>query len=256
MPTAKLALLLVPLLLPSAAANPAVEPVPREHFGADRRSWPERHAEYVAEARRGGIDVLFLGDSITDLWRSVGRAVWDRRLAPLRSANFGLDGDRTQHLLWRLRHGELEGLSPRVVVILIGTGNLMVQHGTGLPRNSVPETIAGITAVVDTVQEKLPRAQVLLLGLLPRNAPESPYRREVAEINRALGALRRDRLHFLDIGASFLEADGTLPVALMPDLLHPSEAGYAVWAEAIAGPLDRLRALAEAESGGGTAAGR
>jgi lysophospholipase L1-like esterase len=228
-----------------AAANTALEPAPREFFGGQNSSWVQRHEEFVAIAKRGGIDVLFLGDSITDLWRTTGRYLWAEHFAPLHAVNFGIDGDRTQNLLWRVQNGELDGIRPRVVTILIGTNNTGTEKD-GRPRNTVPEAIAGVTAVVTSVREKLPAARILLLGIFPRGEKDSLHRRQIREINAALARLDDGgHIHFLDIGARFLDSNDSLSREIMPDLVHPSEAGYAIWAAAIHEPLARLLSVAE-----------
>lgn len=139
------------LLAATASPNTATQPVSRDE------SWLRRHEGFVAEARRGGIDVVFLGDSLTDLWRREGRAVWEKHFAPLRAANFGIDGDRTQQLLWRLQDGAVDAPAPKVVVLLIGTNNAGNERNSDVPRNTTAEAIAGVTLVVQTLRVKFPR---------------------------------------------------------------------------------------------------
>ena len=236
-PALPFAFLLAVLVATTAAANTATQPVPRDE------AWLRRHEDFVAEARRGGIDVVFLGDSLTDLWRREGRAAWEEHFAPLRAANFGIDGDRTQHLLWRLQHGVADGPAPKVVVLLIGTNNAGNERNSDVPRNTTAEAIAGVTLVVQTLRAKLPDTTILLLGLLPRGEKDTPIRTQVGEINRALSGLDNGRrIRFLDIGSEFLSPDGSLSREIMPDLLHMSEAGYAVFAAALRNPLAKLLA--------------
>jgi lysophospholipase L1-like esterase len=231
--------LLAALVLP-AAANPAVQPAPRD------AAWLKRHEGFVAEAARGGVDVLFLGDSITDGWRrpgpNGGKAVWDREFAPLRAANFGIGGDRTQHVLWRIEHGTLEGIRPRVVVLMIGTNNTGFERDGTTPRTTPAETVAGVQAIVGQLRRRLPEARVLLLAVFPRGErPDHPQRLQVNAINRGLAPLADGRhVTFLDLNATFLAADGTLPAAVMPDFLHPREEGYTRWAAALKEPLAAL----------------
>jgi lysophospholipase L1-like esterase len=222
-----------------ASANTAIEPVPRD------AAWLKRHEGFVAEAKQGGINVLFLGDSITDFWRSEdgprgGRSVWEKNFAPLGAVNFGINADRTQHVLWRLEHGEVDGIAPKVVVLMIGTNNTGLERDKVTPRNTVPETIAGVTAVVNTLRAKLPETKILLLAIFPRadNAESPP---QIKQINLALARLH-DGTHvrYLDIGPKFLTPDGTLTKEIMPDLLHPGLKGYEIWAAAIRGPLAEM----------------
>lgn len=236
-PALPFAYLLAALVAATAAANTATLPVPRDE------AWVRRHEGFVAAARRGGIEVVFLGDSLTDLWRREGRAAWEKHFAPLRAANFGIDGDRTQQLLWRLQHGAVDAPAPKVVVLLIGTNNAGNERNSDVPRNTTAEAIAGVTLVVETLRTKLPNTTILLLGLLPRGERSSPIRAQVEEINRALAGLDDGwRIRFLDIGPSFLSPDGSLSREIMPDLLHMSEAGYAVFAAALRDPLAELLA--------------
>jgi lysophospholipase L1-like esterase len=196
-------------------------------------NWVARHEVFVAEAKRGGVGLLFLGDSITAYWHTRGRTVWDKVYAPRHAANFGIAGDRTQNLLWRVDHGELDGIRPKVVVLLIGTNNT-TPNSDGKPRNAVSETVEGITAIVNRVRAKLPESKVLLLGIFPRGAKDSRERLAVAEVNRAIAQLDDGRqVRFLDLTGKFLAADGALPKANMPDGLHPSPKGYQIWAEAM-----------------------
>lgn len=216
------------LLLPCAFswANTAIEPVSREGIYHDR---------YLERARQGGIDVLFLGDSITQYWEDParGKPVWDREFAPLNAANFGINGDRTQHVLWRLQNGEAEGYSPKVVVLLIGTNNTR--------RNTTPEAVEGISAVVKELRGRFSNAKILLLGLLPRGDENDPRKKQVVEINEKLAKMDDGQtVFFLDIGDRFLDSEGNVSAELMPDLLHPNLKGYEVMAEALRGPLRNL----------------
>ncbi|MFZ9747363.1 MAG: GDSL-type esterase/lipase family protein [Opitutaceae bacterium] len=223
-----------------AAGNTAIQPAPRD------AAWLKRHEGFVAEAARGGVDVLFLGDSITDGWRrpgpNGGKAVWDRAFAPLRAANFGIGGDRTQHVLWRIEHGTLEGIRPRVIVLMIGTNNTGFERDGTTPRNTPAETVAGVQAIVGQLRRRLPEARVLLLAVFPRGErPDHPQRLQVDAINRGLAPLADGRhVTFLDLSATFLAPDGTLPSAVMPDFLHPREEGYTRWAAALKEPLAAL----------------
>jgi lysophospholipase L1-like esterase len=223
------------------AAESATTPVPRD------AAWVKRHEEFVTIAKQGGVDVLFLGDSITDFWRrddkkSGGKKTWDARFAPLKAANFGISGDRTQHVLWRLENGELDGISPKAIVLMIGTNNTGFERDGKTPRNTPAETAAGVTAIVKKLRAALPQAKILLLGIFPRGEkPDHPQRLQIAEINATIAKLAdRKAVHYLDIGPRFLSATGVLPKEFMPDLLHPGELGYEVWADAIKAPLEAL----------------
>ena len=223
------------LLAAVAYANSAIEPVPRDE------GWMVQHEGFVAEGQNGGIDVLFMGDSITDGWRRSGKEIWDREDAPLNAANFGIGGDRTQHVLWRLRNGEADGYQPKAVVLMIGTNNTGFERESTTPRNLTPEIIVGVTTVVQDLRADFPDAKILLLAVFPRAEKGSARRAQVAEVNQSIAKLHDGtHVHYLDIGAKFLDAEGNIPLDVMPDLLHPNEKGYQIWADAIREPLKAL----------------
>jgi lysophospholipase L1-like esterase len=198
-----------------------------------------RHTENVATAKLGGVDILFLGDSITDGWHwdTGGRWIWEKTFAPRRAANFGIGYDRIQNVLWRAENGELDGISPRVVVLLIGTNNTG-NEDDGKPRNTTPEIIAGISNLVHRIEVHLPRAKIILFGIFPRGEKSDPIREQVKAVNGGISKLANEKIKFLDIGDKFLAADGTLPRELFPDRLHPNEKGYQIWADAVVSALD------------------
>ena len=203
--------------------NPATEPVPRD------KGWVGRHEGFVAIAKKGDVDVLFIGDSITDAWRGKDAApTWKKHFEPLKSANFGIGGDRTQHVIWRLQNGELDGIQPKVAVVMIGTNN------SG--QDAAEQIAAGITEVVRTIHKKSPETKVLLLGVFPRGEKaDHPQRLKLIEVNKIISKLDDGKtVKYLDIGEKFLQPDGTLPKDIMPDFLHLSARGYEIWGDAIA----------------------
>ena len=176
---------------------------------------------------------MFIGDSITDGWRNRDLQVWTKSYAPRHALNLGIGGDRTQHVLWRIQRGELDGLKPKAVVLMIGTNNTGKERD-GSPRNSTAEVIAGVKAVVKQIRAKLPKSKLLLLAIFPRGAANGPERAQIKEINAAIAKLDDGQMiRFLDIGKVFLAEDGSIPKTIMPDLLHPNEQGYQLWADAI-----------------------
>ena len=220
--------LVAPLPTPEelANANSAVVPVPTLR--------PEMHAAFVEQAKKGDIDVLFLGDSITDWWRSNGKEVFDQYYGNWKIANFGIAAEKTQQVLWRLQNGEGTGFQPKLVMLMIGTNNT--------PGNSDDQIAAGVGAVVGELRKDFPAAKILLLGIFPKGGPADPVRARLGNINRSLAKLE-DRAHvfYLDIGAKFLDAQGAfLPGAFKPDQLHPDVKGYEIWAEAVKEPLANL----------------
>ena len=210
--------------------NSATKPVPRD------AAWLKRHEGFVELAKKGDVGVVFLGDSITDFWRyPEGQEVWNHYFRPLKAANFGIQSDRTEHVLWHVQNGELEGIEPRVVVLLIGTNN------TG--SNSAGEIAAGVQAIVQEIKAQKPATKVLLLGIFPRGSkPTDAVRQKIKETNELLVKLDDggQRVRFLDMGAKFLEPDGSLSPKIMPDATHPNKGGYKIWAKEMEPALTEL----------------
>jgi len=192
--------------------------------------WMPRHEaklEQLAEMEQ--VDLLMIGDSITHSWENGGKKVWDKYYAKRNAFNIGFSGDRTEQVLWRFDHGELDGISPKAAVVMIGTNN------TGHRQDEPDETAAGIKAILDKLGEKLPDTKVLLLAIFPRGASADD---KLRVINDAINERIKDfadneRVFYLDINDKFLKEDGTLPRSIMPDLLHPNAQGYEIWAEAM-----------------------
>src|SRR5262245_61816895 len=206
------------------ADSTATTPAPR----TNPRNWMARHDGFVAEAQRGGIDLLFIGDSITDFWRRSGSNVWNKYYEPRHAANFGISGDRTEHVLWRIENGELDGIHPKVVVLMIGTNN---------SNTNSPEDIStAIKMIPRHIQSKCPDSKTLLLAVFPRNRPNDTEaqietNRRVNE--RIAGFADGKRVRFLNINDKLSTPDGKVPAEIMPDFLHPGEKGYQIWAEAM-----------------------
>lgn len=215
-------------------ANTAIVP-------ALARFFEDKHKANLEVAKQGDIDALFMGDSITDFWRNetgnvAGKPVFDKYFGGVKVANFGIAGDTTQGVLYRLQHGEGEGFSPKAVMLMIGTNN------TG--RNTAAEIAEGIGAVVLELRNHFPDAQILLLGVFPRGPAGAPVRDTISEINGIIARLDDDEhVSYLDIGDKFLDADGNIPPDVMRDGLHPTTKGYEIWAEAVKQPLAELMGM-------------
>ncbi len=198
----------------------------------------EKHTANKAVAAAGDIDVLFMGDSITDFWRNpegnyAGKPVLDKYWGGVKLANFGIAGDTTQGVLYRLQNGEGEGFSPKAIMLMIGTNNTRA--------NSAAEIAEGVGAIVLELQKDFPDAKILLLGIFPRSRPGDPVRDQIAEINSIIAKLDDGaKVHYLDIGNVFLSADGTIATDVMSDGLHPTTKGYELWAAAVQEPLAAL----------------
>lgn len=189
--------------------------------------WNSMHAANLARAKEGGVDILFMGDSITQGWGD--NAAWKKYFAPRKAANFGIGGDTTRTVLWRMNNGELDGIKPKAVVLLIGTNNF------GLHGDQPADVLRGVEKVVKTFREKLPESKLLLMAVFPRDAePDTEFRKRIQTLNEGLAKLADGtQIKYLDIGDKFLEPDGAMKKDLMPDSLHLSDKGYAIWAEAI-----------------------
>lgn len=200
--------------------NDAVVPAPREG------TWMKRHDSFNERVKQGNADLVFIGDSITQGWEGNGKNVWAEFYAKRNAVNLGIGGDRTQHVLWRLDHGNIEGIHPKLAVLMIGTNN----SGT----NTSEQIADGIKVIVEKLRTKLPATKVLILAIFPRGPDKDDAKRKVNEgANEIVKKLADNKtVFFLDIGPKFLAADGTLSKDVMPDLLHLNEASYRTWAEA------------------------
>ena len=198
--------------------------------------WTTQHEDTLARFRQGEVDLLMIGDSITQGWADEGLRIWDSYYGRRRAVNLGFNGDRTEHVLWRLDNGEIEGIAPKLVVIMIGTNN------TGTRHDPPAETAAGIQAILTILRTRLPVTKMLLLGVYPRSASaDDPFRRLNAAINDRLRHYAdNQQVFFLDLSRRFLDDRGRLAQDLMPDYLHPSARGYQVWAD---GMEDMIRKL-------------
>jgi beta-glucosidase len=207
----------------------------------------KRHEGFLKDKeealKNGPVDLLFVGDSITDGWRNQKKdgtespqlKIFKERWGKYNPLNIGISGDRTQHVLWRLEQGEVDGIKPKAIVLMIGTNNL----GN---KESVEDTIAGITAVVKSLRERLPESKVLLLAVFPRGeTTDNPFRAQIKQVNDAIAKLDDgSHVKYLDIGPKFLAEDGTLTKEVMPDALHPNAKGYEIWADAIGSTLEEM----------------
>jgi lysophospholipase L1-like esterase len=220
-------LLLTCVLLFSVAARaedvPAtVKPVPREG------GWMDRHNSFNERVKQGDVDLLFIGDSITQGWEGAGKDVWAKHYGPRKAVNLGIGGDQTQHVLWRLENGNIAGIKPKLAVLMIGTNN---SGGA----DTAEDIGAGIQAIVKKLRKDLPETKVLILAIFPRGDKPNPQREKNAKASEIASKLAdNENVYYLDIGPKFLEADGTtLSREIMPDLLHLNPKSYGIWAESI-----------------------
>lgn len=201
--------------------NTAIIPVP-----GGGETWMSRHQAMNARARQGNVDLIYIGDSIVGNWKWEGKPVWDHYYAPRNGLILGISGDRTQQVLWRLQNGNIDGIAPKVAIVMIGQNNG--------PFNTGEEIGAGITSIVQTLRARLPQTQILLLAIFPRGEKPTPERAVLAKANAIAARLADDRnVFFMDVNHLFLRPDGSIPSSLMPDFEHPNEEGHRLWAAAI-----------------------
>jgi lysophospholipase L1-like esterase len=197
--------------------------------------WRQFYDEDVAVADKGGVDLLFVGDSITELWNE---QIFQRSFGAWRTANFGVGGDHTGNLLWRLQNGHAEKLRPKAVVLTIGVNNF------GFCDATPEQAYEGVKAVVELLRKIYPDARILLNAVLPYGQyTSSPQRVKVVELNRKVAGLNDGQhVFYQDYGLFFLQPSGDMSAEVMPDFLHPSAKGYQIWADAL---LPAIRKLME-----------
>lgn len=203
--------------------------------------WEKRHLAYKEEVKKRNaegkkIDLVFIGDSITEGWSRAGGDAFKRNYAQYGAMELGFGGDRTENILWRLQHGAVDNMQPKVAVLMFGTNN------TGHRREHPDYVAAGIKRNIVELQQRLPNTKILLLAIFPRDEkPDGQLRMINEQINqRIAGFADNKKVFFLNINNSFLQPDGVLSKEIMPDLLHLSPKGYDIWANSMAPTLNQL----------------
>ncbi|MDE0595158.1 MAG: sulfatase-like hydrolase/transferase [Roseibacillus sp.] len=212
-------------------AHSAVLPVPRGG------NWQKRHAAMNKKAHANKHDLLFIGDSITQAWEGGGKKVWETSYGKRKALNLGISGDRTEHVIWRLNHGNLRNQrAAKAAVIMIGTNN------TGHSKQDPSETADGIARILSILRARCPQTKILLLGVFPRDPYPTDEKRKInVAINEIISKFDDgERVHFLDISEKFLDQNGHLTKDIMPDFLHLTPKGYGIWADAIEPKLKEL----------------
>ena len=216
---------LLSMLMPTVAqaALPSTA-VPEAKQGRDW--WMPRHAEKVAQAKTGKAELVMIGDSITHYWEK--QRNYAETFEPYHTLNLGFGGDRTQNVVWRLQNGEVDGIAPKLVTLMIGTNNT---------SRDTPEAItAGIQAIVAELRQRLPESKIVVLSVFPRSNPRTKGDFErVKAINQLLpGIADNEWVFHVDINRHFLDENGQLrPELYGRDLLHLSGAGYEAWHQAL-----------------------
>ena len=227
-----LALLLASSVFVTAAGHSAIDPSPRYDDG-----WKRRQASFNERVKEVGkkAQLIFIGDSITQGWEGEGKEAWADRFSKYDAINLGIGGDRTQHVLWRLNNGNLEGLSPKAAVVMIGTNN---SNGED---NTAEQIAEGVRAIVEKLRTKLPSTKVLLVPIFPRGENPNPQRGKILQANQIIQKLADgENVIWVDLGHKFLNEEGRIPRDLMPDYLHLSKNGYEIWADSLREPLARV----------------
>lgn len=196
--------------------------------------WKDRNEKFNQIAKEGKVaektvKVLFIGDSITQGWEGSGKKVWEKAMLPLNAVEFGIGGDRTENVIWRLDNGNMEGkLDPQVIVVMIGTNN------TGHRKQAAEETAADIKTILEKLNKGYPQAQIILHAIFPRGEkPDNEHRKINDGVNTIISGYKLPNVHYLDINAKLMNADGSLDKKIMPDYLHLSEKGYQIWADTV-----------------------
>jgi lysophospholipase L1-like esterase len=211
--------------------NTAIVPVPRVGAATNRQELVLKRAK----ENPGPCDIVFIGDSITQGWEGAGKNVWNKYYANRKCLNFGVGGDRTQHVLWRFEQGQLDGVKPKVAVVMIGTNNSNNQD------NTESDILQGVTAIVNDIRKRLPETKIILFGIFPRAKTFSAQRGKILQVNQALEKLADNNMIFyMDIGSKLIESDGSISTEMMRDALHPGERGYQIWADAMEPKLKEL----------------
>jgi lysophospholipase L1-like esterase len=237
-----------PAKAPAQKDEPTV-PSPKGTTEKQKEDFLKRHENFLKDKeellKKGPIQFVALGDSITDGWRTRGKEVWAKTFGEWNPYNTGVGGDRTQHVLWRIDQGELDGIepNPKVAMLMIGTNNLG-------PNKSDEEIADGVKACVEDIHKHLPKTKVLLLGIFPRDykkqpdvgSPDEPVRARIKHINEIIAKLDDGgkTVKYLDIGDKFLDKDGGLHTDIMPDHLHPNDKGYEIWADAVKPVIEEM----------------
>jgi len=214
----------MPSPIPTAptGVNPAAYPLPKVDWFQRIQGTNQKTREIAST-----IELIFDGDSITDGWQVKGKEVWAERYGKLNAFDFGISGDRTEHVLWRLAQGQVDGMHPKLIAIMIGTNNIF--------SNSAEQIAEGVKTVVAEYQNRCPEAVILLQAIFPRGErPTDPVRAKIKTVNEIISKLGDGKkVIYIDFGDKFLEPDGTLSNEIMPDFLHPNAKGYQIWADAI-----------------------
>ncbi|WP_455563377.1 GDSL-type esterase/lipase family protein [Akkermansia massiliensis] len=221
--------LLASLLAPafSAESPSPLAPVPREQ----PQWWRQQYEQQVEQVKNNPCGVLFLGDSITDYWKREGKQIWEKTFSPYHPCNFGISGDQTTNLIYRITDSGIPARTePKLCIVMIGTYNTGQFKGAEAPV----KTARGILGAADRLQVGFPDTHVIILGIFPRGTgPQDKLRQHNDKINAVLAQCKLPRTTYVNINKRFLDSSGKLLPGISRDNLHFTEKGYAIWADAV-----------------------
>lgn len=217
--------------MPPSGTTPSKRTI--EYSWMSVAAWDKMHAEDAVVAQYDQVDVLFVGDSITAGW---DWQIWEKNFKPLKAANFGIGGDNTGNVLWRLQHGAVGNIQPKLIVLLIGVNNI------GGMQETPEQAAAGVTKVVQQLQLAWPNSKILLNAVFPFDqTPSSENRSKVKKLNQIIAKLgNNNSIFFKDYGPLLLQKDGSISPDIMADFLHPTPKGYQIWADAMTPDIQTL----------------
>jgi len=216
--------------------NFAVIPVSRTGNSTNRQAQVLKRAK----EHPSDYDIEFIGDSITQGWEGAGKNVWKEFYGQRKCINFGVSGDHTEHVLWRFEQGQLDGIKAKVAIVMIGTNNSN-KNKDGTDAFTDSDILEGVTAIVNEIRRRQPDTKIILLGIFPRSQTFSVQRGKILQVNQALAKLDDGKnIFYIDFGSQMIENDGSISKSMMKDYLHPGEAGYKIWANAIEPKLKEL----------------
>jgi lysophospholipase L1-like esterase len=206
---------------------PATQPLPRTDANSHLA-----HLQLLEKAKKGGIDIYFLGDSITRRWGCSDAAYatflanWKANFFGWNAADFGWGADQIQNILWRIENGELDGVNPKIIVILAGTNNVGAD-------TSAADVTQGLKALVDMCRQKAPAATIVLSGIFPRS-DKPDLNPIISEINKGLEKFADNKsIRFLNVNDKLTDSSGKLLDGMTVDGLHPTLKGYQIWADGL-----------------------
>jgi len=215
------------------ATNTAVIPVPRvgKEVAWNAIFQGRLHNTEKANATTPA-QIIFDGDSITDYFRTTGKEIWQTYEAKYHAIDFGISGDSTEQVLYRLDHGQAKGMHPKLIFLMIGHNNVM--------HNTPEQIFDGVAAIIKKYQEVCPDSLIVLQATFPSKEPRSKWRKSIAALDKLLPKLAQPgKVLYVDFGDKFLSPDGTISKEVMPDGTHPAIQGYKIWAAAIQPIIDQ-----------------